>query len=212
MRGMADPVTDGTAALAAGQWATARTAFETALASGDDPVALDGLGEVLWWLGEPSRSNELRQRAYARFRRAGDTARAVPAALGIAVTYEGNFGNTPAAAGWVARAGRLITGPTDPLRPYVTAIQAYVTPDPTVAAALFRQALDAARGLGDVDLELTALSGLGERLVMTGEVKAGLALVDEAMAGALGGECARLDTVVYTSCDMLVACDLAHDL
>jgi hypothetical protein len=32
------------------------------------------------------------------------------------------------------------------------------------------------------------------------------------MAGRLGGECARLDTVVYTSCDMLVACDLAHDL
>jgi hypothetical protein len=47
----------------------------------------------------------------------------------------------------------------------VTAIQAYVTPDPPAAAALYREALDAARALGDSDLELTALSGLGERLV-----------------------------------------------
>jgi DNA-binding NarL/FixJ family response regulator len=47
---------------------------------------------------------------------------------------------------------------------------------------------------------------------MSGDVDTGLSLIDEAMAGTLGGECARLDTVVFTSCDMLVACDLANDL
>jgi probable non-F420 flavinoid oxidoreductase len=45
-----------------------------------------------------------------------------------------------------------------------------------------------------------------------GEADAGLALIDEAMAGALAGENSRLDTVVFTCCGMLVACDLAGDL
>ena len=45
-----------------------------------------------------------------------------------------------------------------------------------------------------------------------GRAAEGLALIDEAMAGTLGGERRRLDTVVFTCCDMLVACDLAGDL
>jgi len=203
---------EGTRALADGRWLDARAAFEAALVRDPCPEALDGLGEVLWWLGEPRRSNELRQQAYARFRRTGDATRALHAALGIAVTYEANFGNNPAATGWVARAGRLLSGADDPLVPYVSAIRAYVTVEPADAVKLYAEVLDAARAVNDIDLELTALSGLGEKLVMSGDVRAGLTLIDEAMAGALGGECSRLDTVVFTSCDMLVACDLAHDL
>ena len=202
----------GLAALAVGRWADARAAFEAALASDLRPQALDGLCEAMWWLGDPHRSNELREQAYARFRRTGDNAAAVLAALGIAVTYEANFGNGPAANGWVARAERLLTGDDDPLAPTVLANRAYVTADLPTAIRTYERALAAARATGDVDLELVCLSGLGERLVMSGQVEAGLSLVDEAMAGTLGGECTRLDTVVYASCDMLVACDLAHDL
>ena len=40
----------------------------------------------------------------------------------------------------------------------------------------------------------------------------GFALIDEAMAAALAGECSTLDTVVYTCCDMLNACELASDV
>ena len=77
---------------------------------------------------------------------------------------------------------------------------------------LCQRALDVARAQGDADLELCSLSGLGEKLVMAGQLERGLALIDEAMAGTLGGERSRLDTVAYTCCDMLVACDLAADL
>ena len=84
--------------------------------------------------------------------------------------------------------------------------------DPGAAVRLCERSLAAARRLGDLDLELCSLSGLGEKLVMAGEVEKGLSLVDEAMAGTLGGECSRLDSVVYISCDMLVACDLAADV
>jgi DNA-binding NarL/FixJ family response regulator len=207
-----DCVAEGLAALASGRWEKVRAGFEAALAVGPDPVATDGLGEALWWLGNPRRSNELRQQAYAQFRRDGESSRAVLAALGIAVTYESNYGNRPAANGWVARAERLLSGPTDPLAPWVWITRAYVTPDLAAAVDLNRMALDAARTAGDADLELCALSGLGEKYVMSGQVAAGLSLIDEAMAGTLGGECARLDTVVFTTCDMLVACDLANDL
>ena len=48
-------------------------------------------------------------------------------------------------------------------------------------------------------------------MVSSGDVSAGLALLDEAMAGTLAGECARLDTVVWASCSMLSACSLVAD-
>jgi DNA-binding CsgD family transcriptional regulator len=48
-------------------------------------------------------------------------------------------------------------------------------------------------------------------MVRAGEVSAGLALLDEAMAGTLAGECTRLDTVVWASCSMLSACSLVAD-
>ena len=207
-----DPLGAGRAALAEGRWEAAREAFQEALRRGQSAEALDGLGEALWWLGEPGRGLELREQAYARFRRAGDQPRAIAAALGVAVTYEANFDNRAAANGWVGRAGRLLRGEDDPLAGWVWMTAAYVSADPAEAVRLCERALDVARAQGDADLELCSLSGLGEKLVLAGQIERGLALIDEAMAGTLGGERSRLDTVAYTCCDMLVACDLAADL
>ncbi len=205
-------ISAGASALNEGRWRDAQSAFETALTAGSHPVALDGLGEAFWWLGDPRRSNELREQAYARFRRQGDSTRAILAALGVAVTYEANFGNNQAAMGWVARAGRLLNGEEDPLAAWVWGTRAYLTTELATAIHLYERALAAARATKDIDLELWSMSGLGERLVLSGEVATGMSLIDEAMAGTLGGEYTRLDTVVFTSCDMLVACDAAHDL
>ena len=112
----------------------------------------------------------------------------------------------------MGRAGRLLRGEDDPLAGWVWMTAAYVSADLAEAVRLCERALGVARAQGDADLELCSLSGLGEKLVMAGQIERGLALIDEAMAGTLGGERSRLDTVAYTCCDMLVACDLAADL
>jgi DNA-binding CsgD family transcriptional regulator len=100
----------------------------------------------------------------------------------------------------------------NPLRGWLWLMRAYLDPDPARAQELYQRALELARASGDVDLELCALGDLGLTLVTAGRSDEGLALLDEAMAGTLGGERNRLDTVAITCCDVLIACDLAGDL
>lgn len=206
-------VAAGHAALEAGRWEEARNAFEAALAEQETPEALDGIGRALWWLGDTRQSVEYSERAYVEFRRAGDVIRASTTAMSLCVAYVGNFGNHAAARGWIARAERVLQG-TDPgpLQGWLWSTRGYVTAELDASLNLLERALRFARETGDVDLELCTLADIGERFVMAGKVQEGLELIDEAMAGTLAGEHTRLDTVVFTCCDMLVACDLAGDL
>ena len=75
-----------------------------------------------------------------------------------------------------------------------------------------RAALDSARATNDVDLDVCARSELGAALVELGRIREGTALLDEAMAGALGGEVQTLDTVVLASCRTITSCSRAVDL
>ena len=203
----------GASALADGRWADARAAFEAALAEEESPEALDGLGESLWWLGDPLSSLTHRERAYVGFRRAGDPVRAARAALAVCITYGVNFGNGAACAGWLARAGSVFPdGDPGALRGEFWWLEAYFHADFEAACELLDRVLQEARGTGDVDLELSALSDLGGRLVEVGRHAEGLALIDQALAGALARECRRRETVVWASCTMLGACETAGDL
>lgn len=209
---MADELVDpGAAALADGRWAQARTCFEAVLQTTDLPAAHDGLAEALWWLGEPQASLAHREQAYVGFRRAGEDVHAATAAIEICTTYLVNFGNGAAASGWLARA-ESVAGDAAELRGWIWLMRAYLLPDADEACALIRRCRALGRDTGDVDLELSALSDLGGRLVAAGQAAEGLALIDEALAGALGGECRRLATVVWACCTMLGACETAGDL
>jgi DNA-binding NarL/FixJ family response regulator len=171
------------------------------------------MGVALWWLGETRASIDHTERAYAEFRRAGDSVPAAVAAMSLCVTWASNFDNHAVAGGWLARAERLL-GDLDPnpLQGWLWLLHGYLEPDTGRARELQQQVLELARATGDPDLELCALGDLGLTLVTQGRAAEGLALIDEAMAGTLGGEHRRLLTVVVASCDMLVACDLAGDL
>jgi DNA-binding NarL/FixJ family response regulator len=207
-----DHLATGAAALEAGQWDEARAAFAAALATEETPQALDGMGVALWWLGETRASVAHTERAYAEFRRAGDAVAAGVAAMSLCVTWTANFDNHAAAGGWLARAERVLADvDPNPLQGWLWLLRGYLEPDAGRARELQQRVLELAREKGDPDLELCALGDLGLTLVTQGRTAEGLVLIDEAMAGTLGGEHRRLDTVVIACCDMLVACDLAGD-
>jgi ATP/maltotriose-dependent transcriptional regulator MalT len=168
---------------------------------------------ALWWLGENHACVERCGRAYALFRASGDVHGATQCAVWLAITYKANFANFAAANGWLGRAERLIE-PLDPgpLHGWVWVARGYRMEDLDTAEELTERAADVARAAGAVDLELVALAQLGLIRVGKGDIEAGFALIDEALAAALAGERSTLDTVVYACCDMLSACELASDI
>ncbi len=206
-------IAEGYSALGAGRWVEARVAFERALAERESSHALFGLAMALWWLGENHPSVDRCARAHALFRRSGDVAEAARTAVWLAITYKANFGNFAAANGWVARADRLLEPlAPGPLHGWAWVARAYRMADLDAAEDLTTRAVEVARSANDVDLELVAVSQLGLIRVGRGQTETGFGLIDEAMAGALAGEGSTLDTVVYTCCDMLNACELVADV
>ncbi len=203
----------GHSALDAGRWAEARAAFEVALAEAETGEGCLGLAVALWWLGENRAGVDRCTRAYTLFRRGGDDLSAARAAIWLGITYKSDFANFAAANGWLGRAERLL-GPLPPgvVHGWLWVGRAYRMADLDTAEELTGRAFDIARSAGDVDLELVGLAQLGLIRVGKGDAGGGFALLDEAVAAAMAGERSSLDTVVYTCCDMLNACELADDL
>jgi DNA-binding CsgD family transcriptional regulator len=203
----------GQAALAAGDWPAASAAFEASLEEAETPEALSGLGTASMWQGEMEAAVELRERAYAAFCRRPDPLQAAVTAISLYFLFRSSLGNVAASRGWLARAERLADElALPPLTGWVQCARAHDSDDPVAAERMARDACDAARAAGDSDLELCALSQIGIALVDQGKVAEGAALLDEAMAASLGGEGEQLQTVVYTSCNMIMACSRATQL
>ena len=200
----------GERALAAADWGAAQEAFTAALDLEECPAALDGLGEALLWLGDAYEGIALREQAYAAYHHAGETDRCVPVALWLCRLHRANHGNQAAAAGWLARARRLVDEHhLVSWRPWVVFHEAaYAIADPVASEAAALEAYDAGRRVGDDDLRLCALGQLGASLIAQGRVDDGVACLDEAMAGSLAGEGDLPDTVVFNSCTTIISCSV----
>ena len=197
----------GSESLAAGDWAGARDSFQAALHREETAEGLAGLADALWWLGEIQDAVGYRERAYAEFRRRPDPINAALIAVRLCVDYRANFGNVAASAGWLAHAARLVEEHRlDPLRGWILLLEAYDGDDPSLGESRAREARELAHRSGDLDLELCALGQIGACLIEQGRVEEGVAFLDEAMAGSLGGEGGSRDTVVFTSCHMIASC------
>ena len=194
-------------------WAAARDAFSAALdEDAGDPEALDGLGQSLWWLGERDAAIDRRREAYAAYQRRGDPRNAGRLATYLAGEHRID-GKHAAAAGWLARARRLLAGAgTVPEVGWLAIEDAKRADDPADAEHHARAALDVAHELADPDVECMALAQLGRAVVRQGRVEEGVALLDEAMTVALGGETSDPLACGDACCTTLVVCDGLADL
>jgi DNA-binding CsgD family transcriptional regulator len=198
--------------LAHGRWEQARQQLAAQLVERESPEALDGMGTALWWLCQIRESLKYRERAYVAYRAEDRYVEAAMVALDVSVCYLSNLDNPAAAQGWIARARRVAELSGDErLNGWLLLMEGYTSDDPSAQLALLTQTLALARQYDDLDLELSSLADLGLALVFSGEVQRGFRMLDEAMAGTLGGECRRLETVVWASCSMLAACALVGD-
>src|SRR5262249_56456414 len=77
---------------------------------------------------------------------------------------------------------------------------AFVTDDPVESERLAREVLAIGRANGNADLELLAMTAVGGALVQQGRVADGMALLDEAMAGALRGGGGGPLTAAHAAC------------
>jgi tetratricopeptide (TPR) repeat protein len=202
----------GFQAMTAGDWCGARDAFSAVLVVAEMPEAFFGLASALFWLGDIAGTIANCEKAYAGFRRRGDPMFAAGAALSLVGYNKGYLGNTAAARGWLSRAARIIESEVPELRGELLGATAYVTDDPVESEALARQAAEIGRATGNSALELMAMHAVGQALVQQGKTGEGMSLLDEAMAGVLGGEGGDPLTVAQMSCMTMVVCGSCFDL
>jgi DNA-binding CsgD family transcriptional regulator len=202
----------GFRAMATGDWRGARDAFSAVLEVAGVPEAFFGLASALFWLGDLAGTIANCEKAYAGFRRRGDPMFAAGAALSLVGYNKGYLGNTAAARGWLSRAARIIESDVPQLRGELLGATAYVTDDPVQSEALARQAAEIGRANGNSDLELMAMHAVGQALVQQGRTEEGMSLLDEAMAGVIGGEGGDPLTVAQMSCMTMVVCGSCFDL
>jgi DNA-binding CsgD family transcriptional regulator len=202
----------GFQAISAGDWCAARDIFSAVLTVAEVPEALFGLANALFWLGDIAGTIANCEKAYVAFRRRGDLMFAAGAALSLVGYNKGYLGNTAAARGWLSRAARIIENEVPELRGELLVATAYVTDDPVQSEALARQAAEIGRANGNSDLELMAMHAVGQALVQQGRTEEGMSLLDEAMAGVIGGEGSDPLTVAQMSCMTMVVCGSCLDL
>jgi DNA-binding CsgD family transcriptional regulator len=210
--GVDDQIVAGFRAIASGEWSAARDAFLAAIEVAKVPEAFFGLATALFWLGDIAGTIANCERAYAGFRRHGNALFAAGAALSLVGYNKGFLGNTAAARGWLSRAARLVENEVPQMRGELLGATAYVTDDPVESEALARQAAEIGRANGNSDLELMALHAVGQALVQQGRTEEGMSLLDEAMAGVIGGEGSDPLTVAQMSCMTMVVCGSCFDL
>ncbi len=208
---------EGWRALAEGDWSAALASFEqatTGRASPDvNPAALDGLGRARWWLGDVPGAVEAWEGAYAAYRRDADTGAAARMALFLSTEYAETLDNPAAAAGWLARAERLVTeAPPSAVEGWLLLARAERATRPVDALDLAERALAVAARERDPDLELTALGHVGLGRIRLGDVEAGMRDFDEATAAVSSGEPNDLRTLGDLYCALVVAGELTLDM
>jgi ATP/maltotriose-dependent transcriptional regulator MalT len=118
--------------------------------------------------------------------------------------------------GWLELAGRQLAD--EPLAPEHGLLASWLADfaitagDTDAAAGHADRAVEIAREVGDVDIELIGRSQQGIVLVTRGRVVDGMRLLDASAAAAVAGEINDRALAGYACCYIINACELVHDL
>ena len=207
-------IEEGWAALNAGDAATARHAFESALAEVETGSGREGLGQALYLQRDYSGAIKQHERAYAAYRREGQTVAAARVARILAWITGNVLGDWAVQNGWLARALRILAevGDDAPEHGWVLIIRSYTEPDVAAREAMFREAITIGRRFADPNVEIESLASLAALYLLTGRDNEGLALLDESMAALCAGELTEIASVDNLFCGLFWACELVNDV
>jgi tetratricopeptide (TPR) repeat protein len=201
------------AAFARTAWRVAYDALSAADAAGElEAEDLERLAEAAWWLSDGTVSLRARERAYRQYVRRGEPRAAAWVALALAEDHFHRLARS-VGQGWLRRAERHLEGlPDVPERGWLYRLSFVVALErkPQEAMEYADRALEIARRVGDSDLEALALQDRGRALVALGQVKEGMALIDEAMTAATAGELTPR-TAGRAYCNMIGTCEQLGD-
>lgn len=210
---MAEP---WTGALERGRQAFELRSWETAfdeLCSSDAerslaPEDLERVGEAARWSRHFEGMFDAFERSVAGYEMAGDRRSAARVAVKLTLEHHARKGDA-LAAGWLARAGRLLEGaPACRERGLVLMCVAqgmFFAGNDSAALQISQEMVELGRELQDRDVEALGRLVLGHARLVAGEVREGTALIDEAMAEALGGGL-ELWTTGQIFCSTIFAC------
>lgn len=216
-RSAIDPLASGWEALARGAWEEAHAFFQQAVSRSETAEALEGLGFAAWWLNDATTAFQAREQAYRRFHARGDLRGAARVAIWLSMDHCIRRGEHAIANGWLQRASRLLAdlepGPEQALLASWDAHMAIeVEHDAGKARRLCREAFERAEALGALELVMLAQACEGYTRVCEGDVLAGMRLLDEATAAAVGGDLTDPDTMTLTCCYLIAACERVRDV
>ena len=208
-------------ALRAGREAANRRAWSEAYAqlkqveserelTGDE---LELLADAAWWTAHLDEALALRERAHAAYLTEGNPRRAALVGLTLAQDHLMR-GASAVSNGWFCRAERILADePESVEQGYLAmarALAAYAEGEHEQTIEQAGIARELGRRFGNRDLEAFGLAITGRARMLSGNVDAGLKLIDEATAFAASGDLGPLMSVnVY--CIMISACQRVGD-
>jgi ATP/maltotriose-dependent transcriptional regulator MalT len=199
-------------------WRQARDAFQQVLdAEVDSPVAWEGLAIAALCLDDAVRSRSATERAYREYLERHDFCGAARVAIQLAVHHDAYRGEPAIASGWFERARSLLdTVPAAAEHAWLAFWKAHLDIHVHGEVAKGERSLEDAIRLteaGNIGGELALMTrGLrGLMAISEGAVDEGLRRLDEATTEALAAELPDPQTVGWTYCYVLDACENVRD-
>jgi DNA-binding CsgD family transcriptional regulator len=180
-----------------------------------EPAKLIDLAYSAHLIGRDSEGLAALIRAHQGFVQQHDLKHAGGTAAQIASIFL-NQQDAAQAAGWMARAARILDESGEPLveRGYLlvpSARQSIMRGNAAEAESKFAEALRIGEQFGDADLTNMARMGRGRALIELGEIERGVALLDEVMVAVTAGEVSAITAgIIY--CSVISACSDLFDV